>query len=176
MFTLRFDKSEIHYWAGRYKVSDDVKVEAAARRNKKRGYLTKNEFMELCRWKTPRAKQKCEHNPENLIHEATGIALSAYREEIRIGALMILDGVSWPTASVILHFWHNEPYPILDFRALWSVGVDEPPNYTFDFWWRYAEFCRELAKESNANMRIVDQSLWQFSSENQRAATIGTHI
>ncbi len=36
--------------------------------------------------------------------------------------LRFLDGVEWPTASTILHFCGARPYPILDYRALWSLG------------------------------------------------------
>lgn len=82
---------------------------------------------------------------------------------------MTLHGVSWPTASVVLHFWHNDPYPILDFRALWSLGFDKQPTYyTFDIWSKYTDFCRRLAKESEVSMRTADRALWQFSSENQK--------
>jgi hypothetical protein len=168
MFALRFDKNKIPYWAARYDYPGDEEIEEAARKNRKRGYLTAEEFLALCKWKTPRSQPKCARNSADLIREATHIALSCKNEELRIGSLMALHGVSWPTASVILHFWHDDPYPILDFRALWSIGLDTQPNYyTFDFWWKYTTFCRELAKECNVSMRVLDRALWQFSSENQ---------
>lgn len=47
-------------------------------------------------------------------------------ERARIESLTILDGVSWPTVSAILHLFHKDPNPILDYRALWSVGVEVP--------------------------------------------------
>jgi len=56
----------------------------------------------------------------------------------------------------------------LDFRALWSLGLSEPKQYDFQFWWTYAQFCRKLAVESNVTMRILDRALWQFSKENQK--------
>jgi hypothetical protein len=75
----------------------------------------------------------------------TAAAFAAHHEKLRIGILMTLDGVGWPVASVLLHFGHVDPYPILDYRALEALGVDEPPQYTFDFWWSYVEACRTLA-------------------------------
>lgn len=169
MFHLRFDKKDIPAWAGRYDYPGDTEVETVAHKNKGRGYLTKAEFQILCKWKTPRSQPKCALNSEDFIQEATGIALSTKHEELRIGSLMTLHGVSWPTASVILHFWHNDPYPILDFRALWSLGFDKQPTYyTFDIWTKYTGFCRRLAKESEVSMRTADRALWQFSSENQK--------
>lgn len=168
ILTLRFEKSRIPYWANRYDYPGDAEVEAVARENKQRGSLARKEFLSLCRWKTPRSQPKCARNTEALIREATAIALSTGHEELRVGALLVLHGVSWPTASVILHFWHNDPYPILDFRALWSLGLDKKPTYyTFDFWWKYVEFCRGLAEECNVSMRTLDRALWQYSAENQ---------
>jgi hypothetical protein len=169
MFNLRFDRNEIQYWAERYDYPGDAEVQAVAGKNKGRGYLTREEFLELCKWKTPRSQPKCQRNQTELIREATGIALSSGYEELRIGVLMVLHGVGWPTASVILHFWHNDPYSIIDFRALWSIGFDKQPNYyTFDLWWKYTAFCRELAEESKVSMRTLDRALWQFSSEKQK--------
>jgi hypothetical protein len=50
---------------------------------------------------------------------------------------------------------------------LFSISVDVPSQYNFDFWWEYVEFCRELADTNNVSMRTLDQALWQYSKENQ---------
>jgi hypothetical protein len=81
--------------------------------------------------------------------------------------LTLLDGVSWSTASVILHLFHRDPYPIHDFRALWSVSLAVPAQYSFGVWWPYVEFCRNLAASASADMRTLDKALWQYSKENQ---------
>lgn len=169
MFTLRFDKSEIGHWSSLYDYPGDAEVESVASKNRQQGHLTRQEFLTLCKWKTPRSQPKCALNSEALIRDTTSIALSSVHEELRIGALLVLDGVSWPTASVILHFWHKDPYPILDFRALWSLGLDkQPAYYSFDLWWKYTEYCRNLAEKAGVSMRTLDRALWQYSSENQR--------
>jgi hypothetical protein len=76
-----------------------------------------------------------------------------------------LKGVSWATGSVLLHFAHVEPYPILDIRALWSFGYDNSPHYTFQLWWDYVETCRRMAKQFQVTMRVLDRALWQYSRE-----------
>lgn len=76
--------------------------------------------------------------------------------------------MNWPTASVLLHFGARDPYPILDFRALWSLGVKAPTSYDFELWWEYTCCCRKLARKSGVSMRILDRALWQFSKSNQR--------
>jgi len=171
MFELQFDRFEIPRLAARYSYPNEDKIEATARDNKVRGHLTLPEFLELCKWKTERSKSRVAKNTEGLVEEATRFALSAKHEQLRIHSLLSLHGVGWPTASVILHFWHTDPYPILDFRALWSLGRESPPAaYNFDFWWKYTLFCRELAKECNVSMRTLDRALWQYSADNQLAA------
>jgi hypothetical protein len=89
-------------------------------------------------------------------------------ERLQIEVLTLLDGVSWPTASVILHFFHSAPYPIVDFRALWSLKNKVPKRYGFNFWQKYTSYCRGLSKRAGVSMRTLDRALWQFSKENQQ--------
>lgn len=76
---------------------------------------------------------------------------------------MTLEGVGWPTASVLPHLMHPDPYPILDIRALETLGVIGAPKYRFDLWWSYTGLCRQLATDSGHDMRTVDRALWGFS-------------
>ena len=69
---------------------------------------------------------------------------------------------------MILHFCDRAPYPILDYRALWSLGTGVPPTYSLTFWMRYTDFVRGLAERTGSSMRIVDRALWQYSKEQQR--------
>ncbi len=122
----------------------------------------------IAKWKAPRSAGHVKKNTYKYVKEITSFAFKARDERSRIETLTILDGVSWPTASVILHLFHKEKYPILDFRALWSASISVPPQYRFSFWWPYVEFCRGIAKRNNVDMRILDRAMWQYSKENQR--------
>jgi len=168
MFVLQFPSEEIRTWAGRYDLGMDRTVEEEiGPRYRRRGYLTREDFLELCRWKTRRSRSLCARNTDEDVREASRVALETKSERVRIGVLLLLDGVSWPTASVILHFGIPDRYPILDVRALWSLGMDPPPNYTFDLWLAYAQHCRELAAAAHVDLRTLDRALWQYSAENQ---------
>jgi hypothetical protein len=134
-----------------------------------RGHLTRADFLSICRWKTPRSQSRCASNSASFIEEATRVSLSSAQEEMKIGALLLLRGVSWPTASVILHFCDGGQYPILDYRALWSLGVPQPSQYTFPFWWAYTTFTRALHQSTRFSMRTIDRALWQYSKERQKA-------
>jgi hypothetical protein len=167
-FKLRFPENQIAYWAGRF---DDTGGDTLEREigptARARGYLTRPEFVELCRWKTPRTQPLVRQNPPEIVEAVTRAALESRREDVKINVLRALRGVSWPTASVILHFCDRRPYPILDVRAVWSVGYARPPAYTFDFWLAYTTFVRAIARRTRHSMRIVDRALWQYSNERQ---------
>ncbi len=77
----------------------------------------------MCSWKTVRSRPKVAANTEAAIADATGRALAADDEATRIGALLELEGVGVPTASTLLYFAFPDDYPILDIRALESLGV-----------------------------------------------------
>jgi hypothetical protein len=167
-FRLRFADHRIPYWAERYDYAAEESFEnVTAPRARARGYLTQPEFIELCRWKSPRTQPLVQSNPADIVEAVTRAALDSRHEHVKIGVLRSLQGVSWPTASVILHFCDKRPYPILDFRALWTLGYPEPPAYTLEFWLAYTKFVRALAKRTGHSMRVVDRALWQYSNERQ---------
>jgi hypothetical protein len=159
---------ELRHWANRYAYPDEPEMEERmARDARARGYLMRDEFLELCRWKTPRSQPRCAENRDDFVREVTRIALATANEELKIRVLLLLAGVSWPTASVILHFCDRGRYPILDVRALWSVGFRRPPAYTFPFWWEYTCFVRGIGDRTGLPMRTIDRALWQYSKERQ---------
>jgi len=165
---LKFDETKIKSYADCYSYQIDDNIIALKEDILNRGFLTKDDLTQIAYWKAPRSSIHVQKNTDEYIVEITKFALSTKCERTKIQILTNLDGVSWPTASVILHFFDAGEYPILDFRALWSITVKVPTQYTFAFWWNYVEFCRSLANNNNVSMRILDQALWQYSKENQK--------
>jgi hypothetical protein len=173
-FKLRFDRNEIERWAAEYSYPDtnfegleDRIVQTIAPRAKANGYLSRQDFLDICRWKTRRTQKRCKSNSDEFIRAVTSTAFSATDERLRIEVLTLLCGVEWPTASVILHFCGKDRYPIFDFRALWSLRTDVPKQYDFDLWWAYTNFCRRLADQAGVTMRMLDRALWQYSKKHQ---------
>src|SRR6266542_549619 len=111
---LRMPESELKAWASRFSDPSEAEIDARAASARARGYLHRDEFLALCRWKTPRSQPRCATNPEEYVREVTRVALGTANEELKIRVLLLLSWVSWPTASVILHFCDQRPYPILD--------------------------------------------------------------
>lgn len=101
--------------------------------------------------------------------DATGRALSAGDEATRIAALLELEGVGVPTASTLLYFAFPDDYPILDIRALESLGVKPRSTYPVSFWLEYLDACRTLARRAGVTLRTLDKALWQYSKELSRA-------
>jgi hypothetical protein len=170
-FKLRFPPGDAVKWAARYDyTAGDAVPLALAPHAQKRGHLTKAEFLAFTRWKTPRTQKRCAVNSAKFIRAVTAASLSTSDERLRIEVLTLLSGVRWPTASVILHYCAREQYPILDFRALWSLSCPVPEKgYDFALWWAYCEFTRHLAKQLQLSMRELDRALWQYSKERQPA-------
>ncbi len=168
---LRFKISEI----GRYSLEYEGKQHPKDRETasviaeeivpayRARGFLKKEEFLQVCAWKTPRSRSRCETNDAAIIRDVSALVLTTKSEALRIQLWTLLSGVKWPTASVFLHFTFENQYPILDFRALQSIGFAKPPAYTFPFWQKYVHFTREQAARAGVSMRELDQALWMHS-------------
>ena len=103
--------------------------------------------------------------------DRTSRALATDDERARMIALLELVGVGVPTASVLLYFAFPRDYPILDVRALESLGVKPRSQYPLSFWLEYVTACRELARRYRVSVRTLDKALWQHSKERGSTAT-----
>jgi hypothetical protein len=169
---LRFHENEIKDIAKRYKYPwEESELIELRKEILKKGCLNKKQLQLVAKWKAPRSAGHVKKNTNEYVKDITAFAFSTKDERSRIEVLTVLDGVSWPTASVLLHLFHKEPYPILDFRALWSASLDVPKQYTFSFWQPYVLFCREISKRNKVSMRVLDRAMWQYSKENQRVSS-----
>jgi hypothetical protein len=105
--------------------------------------------------------------------KATRQALGAADEAARMRALLELEGVGVPTASTLLYVAFPEDYPILDVRALESLGVKPRSQYPVSFWLQYLAACRELASSCDVSIRTLDKALWQYSKDRGGRAACG---
>ena len=171
----RFQLLEIPDIAARYKYPYEQSVSVLVPLVRRQCYLTRDQLAILCRWKSPRSAGHVTKNSGKFVEEITRFALSTADERARIESLTLLDAVDYPTASTVLHLFHREPYPIVDIRALWSLGLSETPPYSFAFWQRYVSCWRALLRQAQQRCspivvtpRLFDKALWQYSYEKQR--------
>ena len=176
-FDLQFPATEIEALATRFGSVDESHLLTVGAAVRARGYYTREEFIAVCAWKTPRSRPKVASNTEAAVTEATHRALAATPEDTRMMALLRLAGVGVPTASVLLYCAFPRDYPILDVRALESLGVRPRSQYPVSFWLEYLAACRELAARHGVSIRTLDKALWEHSKESaakRRAEVIQT--
>ena len=164
-FALQFPAEEIEALAVRFGDSDDALLLATGAAARARGHYTRAEFVEACAWKTARSRPKVAANREAAVVDATGRALAATDDVTRISSLLELEGVGVPTASTLLYAAFPDDYPILDVRALESLGVKPRSQYPIGFWLGYLTACRELARRCEVSIRTLDKALWRHSKE-----------
>ena len=171
---LPFDRSDILKYEKQYfeteerrkhKQPTDKCIEKIQDAVKKRRYLTRSDLKTLARWKVPTKRTtlsgiKLNSNACN--EEMTRAALHPKTSERdRIKTLLCLKGVGWAVASAILHWFHQDCYPIWDERALGTV--ESPKGESHKNWEAYVSFCRYKAAKNKVSMRTLDRALWQFS-------------
>ena len=158
--------ADLQNYAQQYDQTYDAPVAALVESVKKRGYLTKSDLTILGDWKSPRIRPKLAQNSDDFIQEVTRQALSTPSVRLAVHIPQVLVGVGMPVASTILHWFHPDPFPILDVRALWTLGLQDEVQ-SLDLWEKYVCLTRRLAQDWNTDMRTLDRALWQYSAKPQ---------
>jgi hypothetical protein len=172
VFEIQFPPELVPELAARFPSTDDSALEIIGAAARARGYYRRREFLVACAWKTPRSAPRVALNSEPEVRAATRRALADPDEAARMQALLGLSGVGVPTASTLLYFAFPALYPILDVRALESLGVTPRSQYPLSFWLGYLEACRALAARCEVSIRTLDKALWQWSKERSVAAQL----
>lgn len=166
-FQLRFPKEQLGHWLAQYPADGDAKMLEIGKQARKAGYYTWEQFKRVCDWKTRRRPHKhYEKNTPEQVAVQTYKALNIHDERERIDALIALTGVRLPTASMLLQLAYPEEYPVIDVRALWSLGY-ESKSVDVELWLDYVAFCRELGKQCNLSLRDLDRALFEYSKAHQ---------
>jgi hypothetical protein len=171
VFALRADfpkaRAELERLAKRCQFGGgDNEVIEVGKRSQAAGFYTRDDFLRVCKFTN---SKHCTANTEEKIQRTTRTSLRpTTTERKRVDGLLRLSGVSWLTASALLHYGHREDYPVLAKRILWAWGFDErPANLNFAFWWAYVQASRELRSELGVTMRDLNRALWQFATDQQ---------
>ncbi|MGH7331702.1 MAG: hypothetical protein ACREKS_02930 [Candidatus Rokuibacteriota bacterium] len=137
------------------------------RRAKRRGWLTRAEFLAACHWKSPRWRRWCETNSAAAIRRVTGDALRTRSEYRRMALLQSLKGVSIPTASAIMTMVDPQRYGVIDIRVwqlLHALGaVRQKPRgigFRFHDWDQYVSLLRHYARTFRTTARLVEITLF----------------
>jgi hypothetical protein len=112
IFKLQFDPRQVQRYATAYRYENAVEKDVEGTISpivRKHRFYARQQFLDVCYWKSPRTQKWCASNDAKTIEIITRAALTSSDERVRIETLTTLNGVSWPTASVLLHFGHPDP-------------------------------------------------------------------
>ena len=172
-------QDEILYWANLYtkdqkperkrQEEDVIKIKCSV---EDKGYLTKCELMEMGGWKDRFARSNIKNGSSSEHIEA--VTCDAFRlgdDWEKLEKLTDIVGVGESIASVILHLYDQERYPILDRHALWSLTIDHTKvEYDEPFWKKYVNFCQAKVNCHGVCMRTLDRALYKFSESGAATA------
>ena len=162
-FELRFPIEEVAAYASRFGFEHGERALAIGAAALSRGFYARDEFIQICLWKTRRVSVRIQNNSSEEIESASRAALGG--EGIK--PLLGLDGVSWGRASTLLHLALPDLYPILDHRAVHALGASWPSAVSFGFWSDFVEAFRATRELAGVSGRELDRALWQWSSEQE---------
>jgi len=136
---------------------------------KKRGHFTRDEFLKMCKWKSPRPERYFKSNSSELIKDISKKVISTKYEKRKIDLLTKLKGVSVPTASAILTLLDPQNYGVIDIRV-WQLlylygSVKKKPRgqgFNFNDWFYYLLKLRYFAKKFHCSVRNIEYSLFQY--------------
>jgi len=140
----------------------------------KKDYFTKEEFIKMGLWKSPRPKQRYLNNSEKEIIETSKKVLSTKFEKRKVNLLTKLKGVSVPTASAILTLIDPKNYGVIDIRV-WQIlylynSVKVKPkgtNINFNNWYNYLMKLRYYAKKFKVSARNIERTLFLYHKKIQ---------
>ncbi|HET7873990.1 MAG TPA: hypothetical protein VFN71_00590 [Methylomirabilota bacterium] len=136
---------------------------------RRRGELTRAQFLAMCRWKSPRALPQYRRNPSAAVRRASRAALGTRSERRRMEHLTRLRGVSVPMASAILTLIDPRRYGVLDIRvwqllfAVRSVGRNpRGRGFTVAQWLDFLAELRGHARALGVSARAVERTLFAY--------------
>jgi hypothetical protein len=132
-----------------------------------RGYLTRSELEQVCRWKSARALKHINSNRSARVRAVTRRAFATRSERMRLEALLELQGVSIPMASAILMLVDPKRYGVIDIRVwqvLHAIGVvtKKPTGvgFTFANWYQFLVILRYFSKKLGVKARDIERALF----------------
>jgi hypothetical protein len=141
---------------------------------RKRGYLKRDEFIEICKWKSPRAIHHIRANREKKIKRISRLVFKTSVEKDKFELLTSLKGVSGPMASAIMMMTNPKRYGVIDIRVwqlLYAMGaVSTKPkgnNLGFNEWYRFLMIIRHFSGKFRVKARDIERALFEAHKEYQ---------
>lgn len=176
----------IEYYPESETKADTYTFDSISQMIQRRGYLKRQEFINIGEWKSERNSYlyESEDNTEALVREKTRLAL---RDDVdlvtKIEELRELTGVGVPVASAILTVMCPEQYATIDYKALTALPfaptqetirgdfavfvdyADAVMNYKRKngIYRYYLNRVEEIQKQTGLTPREIDMALWAYT-------------
>lgn len=149
---------------------------------KKRRCLKRKEFINICKWKTPRPKRYYQENAKKKIEKITRKVFAKHPDtELQMTELLKLKGVNVPVASALLTVIYPKTYCIVDFRVWNTLFWIEDKRSLFKNYSNFSDFInnfrsynkvssylfyleriKKLAEKHSMIPREIEMALWQY--------------
>lgn len=174
---MRLTSGFVALWCGRY-LEEELSsreidlLERVGPDMRRRSCASRQDLVEVVRWKSPRALRRLDANSDEDIADITRLAFAA-PARLRHRVLLLLGGIGRPVASAVLTVWDPSAYTVLDFRAvgaLFRLRELASPQVTDIEYGTYVELCLRLAESVRVSPRDLDRALWKWSKAGYPAA------
>ncbi|TXG99902.1 MAG: hypothetical protein E6R08_00275 [Nevskiaceae bacterium] len=144
-----------------------IELQRFGRQANLRGHYTKDEFLAVCRWKSPRSSPLCQSNTAAKVRAVTRKAFAAGCEQTRMEALITLNGVAVPSASALLAVWDPTRFGVIDVRA-WRLLHDAKAvtqnrlgqGLSISNWKQYLKLIQDMARDVGTTPRLVELAFY----------------
>ena len=168
----------VHLSTNEWPATQEVIEELSASR--KRGYLTKPDLVNVCRWKSARAIRHIQRNHPGTIRRVTKSVFATRSEQKKLSLLTTLHGVGIPMASALLMLTNPRRYGVIDIRV-WqllhktgTVSTNETGiGFHYKEWSRYLTILRFYAGKYNVGARDIERTLFQVHQLQQQGTLYG---
>jgi hypothetical protein len=144
---------------------------------RERGHLVRDEFFDICYWKSERPKYLVRTNSDSDIQEISKIAF-AVSERFRSGILSLLHGVLVPTASAILTVWNQDAHTVYDRRVRDALLTLEHPRLdpasikaARSSYHEYLLLVRTISTDLKVSLRELDKAFWIWDKISKQYTT-----
>lgn len=141
----------------------------------KQDFLTKEQLIEILKWKSPRPLKHYLANSEKAVKEITALAFATKDDTMKVHILTALTGVNLPAASAILMFYNPTKFPVIDIRVWQQLHkaklVDTNPKgqgFKLQEYETYLTVIRSLAKDLKLTARQVEKRLFDLDKNTRK--------
>ena len=172
---MKIDKILICFWLDKYNKEEDLYTKGTEEelriKFQKNKCVTKEDLMQVIKWKfqgrlkgrKKRLQNLLEDVDANYIKEVSRLAFETENDDIRFVLFESIKGVGPAITSVILSFYDQNKYGVMDIHS-WRELFGKEPNTLFlqnKYLLKFIGKLREISKEVGLSCRDIEKALFK---------------